>query len=472
LARLVAIALLALVCRSANAQVLFQEDFEGSISQIKSHFGNGSTGPEVALSSDRPAASAGRQSLVLRGGQSATPSFYHRLPQNEAQLYARYYVKYQGVDGFWHSGLYLGGYLPPSDWPQGDAGLKGVRPNGDKLISIGLEPQGTSVPKRLDFYMNWIDMKGPAYQGQYYGRTMLRTENVTIVAGAWRCVEVMAKLNSSGSTRDGELALWVDGNLVRHFRPGSPLGSWDSSGNWVTSSSGQPFEGFLWRDTTSLGLNWVKLMNYGASYDVLVDDFVVSRARVGCGGAVACGNRVVEPGEACDDGNRTAGDGCSDSCQVEQCANRVDDDGDGRVDHPNDPGCAAAWDLSERAPTQACDDGADNDGDGRADYRANGTGDPGCRDPAWATERPQCQDGLDNDGAPGIDFDGGASLNGGVARAPRDPECTNAWRSREAAPACGLGFELALLAPLAVRLLRRRRDGRAEARASARPGGA
>jgi cysteine-rich repeat protein len=450
------LALLLLGSSSATAQVVFQEDFEGSVAEIQAHFGDGSTGPEVALSSDRPSASPGRQSLVLRGSQPTTPSLYHRLPQNESQLYVRYFVKYQGNADFGHSGLYLGGYLPPTDWPQGDAGLKGVRPNGDKLVSIGFESIGWSAPDRLDFYLNWIDMKGGTYQGQYYGRSMLVTESPTNVAGAWRCVEVMAKLNSTGAIRDGELALWLDGALVRHFRPGAPTGSWDAAGNWVTSPSGQPFEGFLWRDTTSLGLNWVRVLNYASPHDVLVDDLVASRTRVGCGAAAFCGNRAVEPGEACDDGNRTAGDGCSDSCEVEECANGIDDDGDGRVDAGSDPGCAAAWDLSERDPTTACDDGADNDGDGRADFRAAGGGDLGCADPTSPTEAPACQDGADNDGQPGRDFDGGASVNGGVAVDARDPQCLHPWQRRESA-GCGLGFELALLAPLAARRRRARR---------------
>ncbi len=30
-----------------------------------------------------------------------------------------------------------------------------------------------------------------------------------------------------------------------------------------------------------------------------------------------CGNGVIDPGETCDDGNATPGDGCSATCQVE-----------------------------------------------------------------------------------------------------------------------------------------------------------
>src|SRR5471032_871374 len=33
-----------------------------------------------------------------------------------------------------------------------------------------------------------------------------------------------------------------------------------------------------------------------------------------------CGNGVVDPGEACDDGNTNNGDGCSSTCQTENIA--------------------------------------------------------------------------------------------------------------------------------------------------------
>src|SRR5262249_45637201 len=35
------------------------------------------------------------------------------------------------------------------------------------------------------------------------------------------------------------------------------------------------------------------------------------------GTPAACGNGVVEPGEACDDGGTVAGDGCDSTCQIE-----------------------------------------------------------------------------------------------------------------------------------------------------------
>ena len=72
---------------------------------------------------------------------------------------------------------------------------------------------------------------------------------------------------------------------------------------------------------------------------------------------------------------------------------------------------------------------------------------------------PQCSDGVDNDGDGYVDFDGGASANGGVAVAAPDPQCTEPYQNNEKA-ACGLGAELVLVLP-ALRWLGGRRRSRA-----------
>jgi hypothetical protein len=102
-----------------------------------------------------------------------------------------------------------------------------------------------------------------------------------------------------------------------------------------------------------------------------------------------------------------------------------------------------------------CWDGADNDGDGLVDH----PNDPGCQTAATLLEAPQCQDGINND--PGqdafIDFDGGLSALGYVVSDP-DPQCVGlAWKNKERT-GCGLGFELTPL--LAGLLWLRRRRGR------------
>ncbi|MGQ0619200.1 MAG: OmpA family protein [Panacagrimonas sp.] len=49
------------------------------------------------------------------------------------------------------------------------------------------------------------------------------------------------------------------------------------------------------------------------------------------------------------------------------CADTQDNDGDGLIDFPADPGCTAADDSDETDPPQ-CSDGKDNDGDGLVDF--------------------------------------------------------------------------------------------------------
>lgn len=126
------------------------------------------------------------------------------------------------------------------------------------------------------------------------------------------------------------------------------------------------------------------------------------------------------------------------------CANGLDDDGDGLVDHPADGGCLSPDDPSE-APD--CEDGLDNDGDGLADYD-----DPGCNLSQRARENPQCSNGADDDGDGQVDH-------------PADLQCQGPWDDDEAAnPAttCGLlGAEALVAIVLARGITRRRRAPRA-----------
>ncbi len=146
---------------------------------------------------------------------------------------------------------------------------------------------------------------------------------------------------------------------------------------------------------------------------------------------------IEAPGEDRDSGAGivdalAAGEALADSCQ-----DGVDNDGDGAVDFPADPGCDSNQDASERSPLLPCDDGSDNDGDGLRDAAE----DPGCRDATWAFEDPQCDDGLDNDGDGGIDWSG-------LGESPPDAQCVGQpWRNRERSSSCGLGLELVLVLP-------------------------
>ncbi len=75
-----------------------------------------------------------------------------------------------------------------------------------------------------------------------------------------------------------------------------------------------------------------------------------------------------------------------------QCLNRLDDDGDGRVDYPEDPGCSQPTDRDEADPAEAplCANDEDDDGDGQVDYPL----DVACVSAAWDDETDVCGPGV------------------------------------------------------------------------------
>jgi hypothetical protein len=120
------------------------------------------------------------------------------------------------------------------------------------------------------------------------------------------------------------------------------------------------------------------------------------------------------------------------------CSDGKDNDGDGLIDFPKDPGCVDATSESEDAPIRPqCSDNRDNDGDGLKDY----PNDPGCITPQSDVEEddcpngpycPQCANGVDDDASGAKDF-------------PLDPGCESAADNFEYAgssAACGAGLTL------------------------------
>jgi hypothetical protein len=72
------------------------------------------------------------------------------------------------------------------------------------------------------------------------------------------------------------------------------------------------------------------------------------------------------------------------TCQPAKCSNGMDDDGDGKIDYPFDPGCANAGDDDEADPASApaCSNSTDDDTDGATDFPA----DFGCTSAADTSE--------------------------------------------------------------------------------------
>ncbi len=119
-----------------------------------------------------------------------------------------------------------------------------------------------------------------------------------------------------------------------------------------------------------------------------------------------------------------------------QCSDGVDNDGDGMVDFPDDPGCISEADETEDSlASPQCSDGRDNDNDGLIDYPT----DPGCFAPQQDDEKddcpagpncPECGNKKDDDMNGSTDF-------------PNDPGCTSASDSTEVINnpvACGAGL--------------------------------
>jgi probable HAF family extracellular repeat protein len=134
------------------------------------------------------------------------------------------------------------------------------------------------------------------------------------------------------------------------------------------------------------------------------------------------------------------------------CRDGVDNDGDGAIDYPGDPGCTSPADWSESFD---CSDGLDNDGDGDVDFPA----DAGCESASDPTERPDCSDGIDNDGDTFVDYpqdrgcagpaspiENPACQNGidddldGAVDYPADPQCTAPSDASEI-PDCSDGLD-------------------------------
>lgn len=152
------------------------------------------------------------------------------------------------------------------------------------------------------------------------------------------------------------------------------------------------------------------------------------------------------------------------------CGDGFDNDNDGLVDYPEDPGCLDGEDASEADPEDDpdCSDGSDNEPDGYTDYPFdpgcesasdddesddffgqcfndgdNGDPedsigdfpwDPGCMATSGPTEldptdKPQCSDGIDNNRDGRVDFpeDGGCTSRGDKSERtmPTLPQCAN-----------------------------------------------
>jgi len=283
-----------------DSHVLFAENFEtGSIQEVGKRWGSISNegGKVMAFSSDSPSASAGARSLQMTAtlGENTGGHLYTRLPRGEEKVFARFYVKFAADAGYIHHFVTLGGYNPPTSWPQGGAG---ERPRGDDRFTAGIEPYGSygkyAAPGAWNFYAYWPEMKVSA-DGKYWGQSLTALQPALVPRDRWQCVEVMLQCNSAPDKSDGALALWLDGQPVARFSPGARRSPWTGMGFSLTEQEGEPFEGFRWRTSPDLKINFFWLLHYVTDHAartnnvaspnsinrVSFDDIVISTAYVG-----------------------------------------------------------------------------------------------------------------------------------------------------------------------------------------------
>ena len=256
----------------------------------------------ITLDPDVPAGSPGTRSVrMVKGAGDNGASLYRRLPTGENdRVYMRYYIKYSS-GGYHHAGGQLGGYNPPSPWPQGTAGIV---PTGSDHFTIGLEPVD-GPDYRFEFYVYWKDMSG------IWGNYFIRDPSLLVPLNQWACCEIMVRLNNPVSAFNGELAVWINGQ---------PRG---------------PYTGLQWRTTSALNLNWVWLLHYVTTQtpagSTQWDHLVVARSYIGPIGGGGTPPPPPPPPPPSDD---TDGDGLPDSWEMARFGSLAqgpgdDPDGDG-----------------------------------------------------------------------------------------------------------------------------------------------
>lgn len=284
--------------------VVWYEDFEQStIDELAEPYDQART-DGMSFSTDVPPKSPGEKSIrMTAGGDHGTATDLYKLLPGDGydQLYVRYYVRHEDAP-YHHSGMWVGGYHPPTSWPNPQAG---TRPDGDDRISVAVEPVGTSsFGRRMDFYNYWMNMRSwmdgqPDPDTGFYGNPVLHRDDFYMKIDEWMCIEFMIRLNDDlNSAAGGELAAWYEDELLYHFTESGPLGYWVRDKFCVADADAaacldyappeeereQEVLDLQWRTTEELRLNWFWPQNYisDGQGSIQFDDIVVATERIGC----------------------------------------------------------------------------------------------------------------------------------------------------------------------------------------------
>jgi hypothetical protein len=272
-----------------HPSVVFADDFEtGDLGDIEAKWGHMSNreGKVMSFSNDVPEGSAGKRSLQMTAtrGENSGGELYKTFEEGWDTIHLRYYTKLAEDHGSHHHFVSLRGFIDPLPYPVGAAGKLAENRFGVSMspfmyeINSG-ESKIQAPPGIWNFYAYWPEMrswqtpegKPDGRPNPYYGNSFQPEQPAIVPRDEWVCVEVMLKMNSSADKKDGELALWVNGEPIVHFAPGKPVGYWRAGSfrNDPGHPDAAPFEGFRWRQDLDLKVNVLRLQHYisGTSFN-------------------------------------------------------------------------------------------------------------------------------------------------------------------------------------------------------------
>jgi hypothetical protein len=220
----------------SDPAVIFTDDFEQatSVADLTRKWDSLTHEANLSLSDEPASGSTGRKSLlttVPRQNEPLAVGVDKLLKETQDVLFMRWYMKF---DQGWlvKTGSVHNGASISSRYFENGRATPGIRADGrNKFLaafecenSAGASPGGLNVylyyPEQFDVWGDHLFPSGTVIPGSYtrsgaasFGPQFVARKDFTPELGRWYCYESMLKVNTPG-TRDGRLAMWVDGVLV------------------------------------------------------------------------------------------------------------------------------------------------------------------------------------------------------------------------------------------------------------------
>ncbi|MCI0541001.1 MAG: carbon-nitrogen hydrolase family protein, partial [Verrucomicrobiales bacterium] len=265
--------------------VLFAEDFEGGNLpaadwEKEGGFYDVKGYPKEMRITDQEAA-LGRHSLELIHPEGVvSPQWLHRKFPGQDTVHVRFYRKFE-KDWVWpplgahDTFLFAGRYKSPTstdltlylDIPQGPS-IRMDKKNWDLSRQPELVLRSSFQGSGLDYGVRKEIQSHEGWENFYSLPFNFRPAPV-LENGRWYCFEYMAKMNSAPAEKDGEVRLWVDGQLVTEMtglllrNAGHPDIKWD---HWMLGprygdskeyGKGPPHEQRSWIDAIVVATRYV-----------------------------------------------------------------------------------------------------------------------------------------------------------------------------------------------------------------------